>query len=451
MKIELIHPPHPTATDDKLDAPLGLLYLAASIKNSSCGWEVSVKDLSGLGMDKKKWNIEPADIYGITSYICTMELAVEIAKHCWRINSEAKIIGGGANLTGIIESGRMDLISNIYDSIVVGDGELAIMDIIYDYPKLKKTYNHPLEKNLDRYPDPDYTAIDIHSYHRKISGLESVTILTSRGCPFHCAFCGLPKQRRIVRYRSPRSVANEILFIKEKYGIRAFNFQDDTFLVDKERVYKLMDLIGPLDIKFRCLGRVGLDTKEDYKRLKDAGCQQISWGIESGSQFVLDRMRKMVTVAQNKEVISWVQDLKMLDRIFLVIGFPGETWETLEETKAFIEETNPSQYIASTFQPYPGTDVCNNPSKYGITRIYRDFKKYIQVNGDGLGGECNVDSIFMNRQEMMDAQKEFRKWLDNRRMRGPLLDYELDLEIKRDRRAYMRIGCPDRLKKQGKE
>ncbi|GAH52064.1 unnamed protein product, partial [marine sediment metagenome] len=204
----------------------------------------------------------------------------------------------------------------------------------------------------------------------------------------------------------------------------------DTFMVYKKRVYELMEFIGPLDISFRVLGRAGLDTKEDYRRLKDAGCEAIGWGIESGSQEILDKMNKQVTVKQNAEVIEWAQDLGILDRIFIILGFPGETKETLKETKRFIETTNPSQHISSTFQPYPGTQVWNDPKRFGVKKIYTDFSKYIQINGSGLGSHCNIDTEWMTREEFEKAQTDFRLWLNARRKRGPLQKYEEVLEAK---------------------
>lgn len=434
MKIQLIHPPHPTATDDKLDAPLGLLYIAASLKNN--GYDAMIADLCGF-KKREEWEsrIIEADLYGLTSYICTMNLSAEIAKMCKRKNPNSRIVGGGANLTGICESvtNGKSFIPDEYDSIVVGAGELAILDVMEDFPNLKPTYKHPLENNLDVYPNPDYDMVDIKSYHRTINEEQSISILTSRGCPFRCAFCGLPKQNRIVRYRSPEAVANEIKNIIEKYGIRAFNFQDDTFMVDKKRVYELMELLGPLDIKFRVLGRAGLDSKEDYRRLKDAGCNAIGWGIESGSQEILDKMNKQVTVRQNREVIAWAQELGILDRVFIVLGFPGETARTIEETRKFIEEANPSQNLASTFQPYPGTQVWNNPRKFGVKRIYTDFSKYVQINGDGIGAHCNIDTEWLRREELESLQMEFRLWLNARRRRGPLQEYEKKLEQNREK------------------
>lgn len=433
MKIQLIHPPHPTATDDKLDAPLGLLYVAAAIIRA--GHKAVVTDLCGMKTEQDwKVQIEDADIYGISSYVCTIDISARIAELCLEKNPGAYIVGGGANFTGLVETGGWEHIPNIFNSIVVGAGELAILDFIKDIKQGRKprlTYERPLGRDLDDYAGPMYGLVDLQSYHRKISGEKSVTILTSRGCPFRCNFCGLPSQSRTVRYRSAESVAQEIEYIIDRFKIKAFNFQDDTFIVNKKRVKKLMDLIGPLDIKFRCLGRAGLDTEEDYRIMREAGCQSIAWGIESGSQRMLDRMNKQVKVGDNYNVIEWAKKYDILDRIFLMVGFPGESRESLEETKAFINFADPSQYIASTFQPYPGIPVWKNPEAFGVLKIYTDFSRYIQVNGQGLGGHCNIDTVDWTREEFEEMQTEFREWLSTRRLRGPIQEYEKKLKCMR--------------------
>ena len=165
--------------------------------------------------------------------------------------------------------------------------------------------------------------------------------------------------------------------------------------------------------------------------MKEAGCQSIAWGIESGSQKMLDRMNKQVKVKDNYNVIEWAKKYDILDRIFLLVGFPGETRETLEETKAFINAADPSQYIASTFQPYPGIPVWKDPEAFGVLKIYTEFSKYIQVNGKGLGGHCNIDTVDWTREEFEEMQIEFREWLATRKLRGPIQEYEKNLTCMR--------------------
>lgn len=424
MKIQLIHPPHPAALEDRMDAPLGLLYVASSLRQA--GYDVAITDLSGI--PRSDWKIVEADIYGITSFLPTMGISADIARLCKERNPEAKIIGGGVNFTSLVEMGLEKYIPEEFDSIVLGAGELAVLDLVADMPNLKRYYAHPID-NLNSLVEPDYSMVDLQSYQRKINGHLMVSVLTSRGCPMRCSFCIVNVLYKTTKFRSPEAVAKEIRRIIDRYGFRSFNFMDDTFFIDKPRTHRLLELLEPLKINFRCHGRVGFDTKEDYIRLKKAGCKQICWGIESGSQFILDQMNKRATVGQGKQAIAWAKELGILDRIFLIVGFPGESEKTLDDTRRFIEEADPSQHFVSTFQPYPGTDVWREPAKYGVTKIYRNFSRYIQIYGNNLGGGCNVDTWWARREEMDELERKFRQWIGSRMMYGPLQDYERKIEI----------------------
>lgn len=415
LRIELIHPPHPQASEDRLDAPLGLLYIASNLEKN--GYLVRVNDLSGISPEK--WNIGLADFYGVTTYAPTMEISEKIAQRCRSINPLSKIATGGAHPTAVPE--EMD---KIFDVIVIGEGEEAFLEAVRDYPHNRRYYKRPLEKNLDIYPNPSYHLIDPFSYKRTFNGDEpSLTILTSRGCPYRCSFCGLADHHKIVKQRSPEMVAEEISMLKERYKISKFNFQDDTFTVNKKRLEKMLGLFKPLKIGFRAHGRAGLDRKEDYALLKDAGCEVIAWGIESGSQKMLDLMNKQVTVRQNEEVIEWAKKVGLTTRAFFILGFPGETKETIKETKRFIERTDPDQLFVSNFVPYPNTDVWNHSEKYGVVEIKRDFREYYQVDKTGFGSR-NIVTKEISNEKFFELEKEFREWIYQRKRRGHTLKYE---------------------------
>ena len=423
LTIELIHPPHPNSTEDRLDAPLGLLYIASSLEKD--GYSVRVNDLSGIH-DESSWNIGKADIYGTTIYAPTMNISEKIARRCQEKNPLSKIVAGGAHPTAVPKE-----ISNLFDIVGIGDGEEIMLEIARDYPNNKRFYKKDLEKNLDIYPNPSYHLIDPFSYKRKFEGEQAITILTSRGCPYRCAFCGLSEQHKIMRYRSPENVIEEIQSIQKKYGINKFNFQDDTFTVDKKRLHKLFDAFKNLGIGFRMHGRSGLDTPEDYRMAKEAGCDVIAWGIESGSQKMLDRMNKKTTVKKNEDVIKWAKENGLTTRAFFVIGFPGEDKYTLEETKEFIERANPDQYFVSNFVPYPGTDVWNNPEKYGVTKIYTDFENYYQVDKDGFGSR-NIETNNLSSDEFRGLEIDFREWINKRQQRGSIQEYESKIKEKKN-------------------
>ena len=418
LTIELIHPPHPDASEDRLDVPMGLLYIAANLEKH--GYKVRINDLSGS--PEAEWEVGSADIYGITVYVTTINLAEKIALLCKNKNENCKVIVGGAHPTALPES-----MSNLFDVVVIGEGEIAMLEVVKDFPNNKRYYEVPLSKDLDLYPNPAYHLVDLQTYKRTIGGNSSLTILTSRGCPYRCAFCGLAKHHKIIKTRSPEAVAEEIKFLKEKYNITSFNFQDDTFTCNRKRLYHLLDLLKPLNISFKCHGRAGLDTKEDYEKLKEAGCNILIWGTESGSQKILERMNKQASVQDNENVIKWAKECGIIARCNFIVGFPGETKETLEETKSFIEKTNPDQYFISNFVPFPGTDVWNNPEKYDVVWMNKIFDNYYQVNKTESGG-INIATKFLSVEEFAELEKEFRVWMKQRGRRGPLLEYEKKME-----------------------
>ena len=191
----------------------------------------------------------------------------------------------------------------------------------------------------------------------------------------------------------------------------------------------MLDLFKPLDIGFRCHGRSSLDQKEDYIKLKEAGCDMLSWGIESGSQKMLNLMNKQTTIEENENVIRWAKEVGITARAFFIIGFPGETKETIEKTKRFIEKTNPDQYFVSNFVPYPDTDVWNYPDKYGVTKMYKDFNNYFQVDKTGCGS-INIETKDLTKLEFRLLEKDFREWIGKRKMKGSLLTYEKKLNQK---------------------
>jgi radical SAM superfamily enzyme YgiQ (UPF0313 family) len=171
------------------------------------------------------------------------------------------------------------------------------------------------------------------------------------------------------------------------------------------------------------MGRAGLDNEEVYERLADAGCAQISWGIESGSQYMLDRMNKKCTVDDNLDVIQWAKKYGITSRAFFIFGFPGETIGTIAETKWFIDKADPDQFFVSNFIPYPGTPVWRDPGKFGITKISSDFSQFYQVGKDGTGGLV-VETEWLKMDEFRELELEFREWIRKREMRGMLQNYE---------------------------
>lgn len=421
MNVCLIHPPHENSTDDRLDPPLGLLYLATHLREANI--DVSLADLSG--MKQKDWKIPYADIYGITVYITSIKVTKEIIAQCKKINPKAIIVVGGAHPSA--RPNDFDFV----DYVVVGPGEVAIVDIALGVVKEHIVIG---KEPKNYFPFPAYDLIDINSYHRTIGKNRSLPYLTSRYCPYKCAFCGLSTMHKLgsgVKVASAETVKIHLEIIKNVLKVDSVAFQDDIFTMHKKRLYSILETTKEHSIRFRCMGRAGLDDEMTYKKLAESGCEQLSWGIESGSQYMLDRMNKQVKVKDNYNVIQWAKKYGITTRAFFIIGFPGETEQTIRETKQFIIDADPDQYFASNFVPYPGTDCGDNPSKYGITQVSEDFNNYYQVNKEGKGG-ITIDTEWLSRTEFRALELDFRNWLNNRPFRGNVQKYEAKIRNKND-------------------
>jgi radical SAM superfamily enzyme YgiQ (UPF0313 family) len=430
ISVQLIHPPHPNSTEDRLDPHLGLLLIASYLRDFLGVGEVTVNDLSGI--DEEDWKVDEADIYGLTVYATTLALTDKIARVCKEKNRNSIVVVGGAHPSCLPASPEFMSNPDI-DLVVIGEGEIPMANIVRrrlrnaSVPSIDGKIIPAASEPFDYFLFPSFDLIDVTSYHRTVGGERSLPFLTTRGCPFSCSFCGLSKMHELgrrVRFCPPKMAYEHILRIKTEFGINAINFQDDQFTLNRPRLFEMLDMIKDLGIKFRCHGRAGYDNEEVYKKLSEAGCVQVAWGIESGSQEILNRMNKRVKVQDNYNVIEWAKKYGITSRAFIIIGFPGETRETLEETKEFIKRADPDQVFVSSMVCYPGTDVWNNPVKYGITNLDTDFSQYYQVGRDGLGG-LSFDTEWLSKQEFRELEIKFRTWIqENVRFRGSLLDYE---------------------------
>jgi anaerobic magnesium-protoporphyrin IX monomethyl ester cyclase len=407
--INLINPPQPNSLDDKLDPPLGLMYIAAVLEEDNT--PVKITDLCFI--DKKDWKekIGYADIYGITVFSSSLYLAKEIAGIAKENNPDCLVVVGGPHPTSLpVET------SEFFDVVVRGEGEYVFHPLLGVNPIITTSFVDP----LDMLPLPARHLVDLNAYTRKVAGSKATSITTSRGCPYRCAFCCKDVFGHKVRYFSIDRIVEEVTSIISNYGIRSFIFYDDTFALDRKRFYPLCEALRKLDITFRCNGDVRNNTLEDFNTLYAAGCREIAFGIESGSQEILDKINKDTTVERNIQAVKNAKKSGLCVKAFLMIGNPGESVKTIEETKRFMKEADPDQFTLFNFIPLPGCDIWKNPDKYGIMIVNRDFKEYFNIAGNNEGGSVSESDTF--------TQDDIIKWRkkllsDLGKQRGPLQDY----------------------------
>lgn len=422
--LKLVNPPQTESLDDKLDPPLGLMYIAAVLEEAS--YPIEIIDLPLVPHHKWREVIGKADIVGITVLSASLYQAKEILHLAKLNNPEVVVVVGGSHPTSL----PYETLREGFDIVVVGEGEYTFLNLVQNY------YNgEPLERvivtpdllNVDSLPFPARHLVNLKAYTRKVAGKTGTSLIASRGCPYHCAFCDKSVHGDKIRFRAVESVVEEIKLIIKEYNIQNFIFYDDTFTINKKRLYKLLDELKKLNVHFRCNGNARVDTYEDFVKLYEAGCREICFGIESGSQHVLNLINKQVTVEQNRQAIINAKKAGLFVKAFLMVGNPGESWKTINETVAFMHETKPHLWTVFSFVPLPGCDIHKNPSKYGIKILVRDWKEYFCVAGQNIGGLTH-ETEDMTVEELAKAREFLLKNLPPQH--GPIPDYYQRLKQK---------------------
>lgn len=373
----LVHTPVYELQDDRLEPPLGLLYLATTARKA--GFDVSICDLAGV--EKDLWSLPKARMYGFTTYSTTYSRTLELVERARRTNPEAVMVAGGAHASALPQ-----LVAEDFDHVVIGEGELAICELLLGITADKIITGHPISA-LDKLPYIDYSLVDVDSYHRIVDGKKSFTILSSRGCPYGCLFCNsiIMGGHKPVRFRSPSFVVGEMMGIRKRYGDVNFRFGDDLFGGRRSWMEKFVKESKCLDnLTYRAFVRLD-QCAADWgftDMLAESGCKHIAVGLESGSDAILSAMNKGITAREARNGIRQAKASGLLVRVYLIVGFPGETWETVNETIELVRETRPNEFVAYPLIPYPGTPLYHEPEKYGLLNVDHDFHKYFQICGD---------------------------------------------------------------------
>lgn len=389
-KVVLINLPSSWLISDRDMPPLGILSIAAYLREQDV--EVEVYDLAG--MPAHAWHIPYGDIYGFSVVTPQVAVAGKVTKLLKTRQPNAVVVAGGIHPTVLPAETLQD---TGVDVVVVGEGERVMYGLTRDLSVIPDYVPPPVIRETDllevtRLPRPawdmvdffDYAQIRTNSFLGPTRNNREGYVQTSRGCPYHCAFCAQHNiTRRRVRYRTLTQVITEIEWKKETFGCDRFYIFDDTFTLDKQRVKDFCRLIRQIpDIDWHCLGRTDLADASLYETMQEAGCKGICYGIESGSDLILNRMNKGTDKQTNLRAIQIAKEAGLKVRAQIIVGFPGETWHTVLETGRFIEEAPADVWGLHYFVPYPGSDVWENPEKYGV-EFSRDFSKYHTIGRPG--------------------------------------------------------------------
>lgn len=381
----LIIPPSAFLLDERVFVSLGILKVAAVLE--LVGYSVEILDLSGISNYEEALadyvSCSENSVFGITATTPQMPAVAKIVKVIRQLKQKSKIIFGGPHATlvnaarkgerakGITGRATKDFqnLERMFNVIIAGDGEEAI------FLAMKSTASKLIDADdiksdlfldnsrLDNSPFPARHLVDMESYHYFIDGEKAVNIIGQLGCPYGCGFCGgrnSPTFRKI-RVRSASNIVQEIEFLYKAYGVKGFMFYDDELNVNPKIFVNLMNSIGDLqerigvEFKLRGFVRSNLFNDEQAKAMYRAGFRWLLVGFESGSERMLLNMNKRSTVAQNTACVEIARQNGLKVKALMSIGHPGESEETIMETRDWLLEVKPDDFDVTIITVYPGT------------------------------------------------------------------------------------------------
>lgn len=346
----------------------GLALIGAYAKSK--GHQVELIDLRTLNSWEEYISLvyrKNPDVVGVSISFMDLFPALKAVDYIKEIDSNIKVIVGGF-LPSLFPE-KFTYNENI-DYVVVGEGELAFLDIIENKPKNKLVYGE--RPDIDSMPFADR---ELFEYERELicpfsdeQPIPMITMVAGRACPYNCTFCQ-PAEKKLygkgIRMRSPQNVIRELKDLK-RYGFRSITFWDDTFTLNKKWVFDFCDLYEK-DFTAEITANSRADTicnNEDMvKRLAEAGLKWCLIGFESGSQRILNFLKKGTTLEQNHKAIEICRKYGIKINGTFMIGLPTETKEEQVATINFIKEVRPEHFSLFYFTPIPATEIyefCEN-------------------------------------------------------------------------------------------
>ncbi|NIA08552.1 MAG: radical SAM protein [Nitrospiraceae bacterium] len=379
MKILLIYP---YCLEDRIydydikAVPIGLYYIGALLKEN----HYQVKILNWYDINKTPEKIkytllkEKPDLIGISILHANRWGGIEIAQIAKKLDPDVKITFGGVGATFLWRH----LLTNFpeIDFIVIGEGEYTFLSLLRcieskEYNCIEKIKGIAFKRGNKAIRTEDAPFIeDIDSLPIPAKYFTYQHVSSARGCPWNCSFCGSPKfWKRRVRFHSPDYFVEQLELLYKK-GIKFFYFSDDTFTIRKDRVIEICKKIleRNLHITWFAISRVNYVNEEILYWMRRAGCIQISYGVESGSEKIRDLLNKNIRISDIKKAFSLTARYGILARAYFIYGCPGENWKTIQETIDLIHVIKPMSIIFYILDLFPGT------------ALYSEFKKKFRVS-----------------------------------------------------------------------
>lgn len=420
--IMLIYPPY---TWEHTSPPLGLAYIAAALRNS--GYAVRILDMNPthttLEQLEGELRADKPTVVGISAMTNQAQATLEIAERVKTVDDSIKVIVGGPHPTALPD----EMLENTaIDFVCIGEGEYTVKELAKsllngdkkfdsisglayrdEEGKVVRTSPRPFISDLDSLPFPAWDLLPLDKYRVAHMGLErslTFALLSSRGCPYRCIFCSSSlAMGRKFRMRSAENIFAEIQMLYNRFGMRQFDFVDDTITVDKERIEKFCELMiaSKMDITWACNSTVHINDPASLQRMKEAGCIRIDFGVESGDAKVLKTIKKGITIPQVIEAHRLAKGAGLKTCSFFMIGLPGQDMESIRKSLSLIKQIDTDSPCFSIATPYPGTELYQMAKKNNWLKT-SDWSKYLTL-ARGADYKPVMETDKMNQREIMKA------------------------------------------------
>lgn len=379
-------------------APLGICYMAAVLEKNGINVSIIDAEAENLSYERIVKRLEKfqTEIVGITSTTVAFHRALQLARSIKRWNNDMFVMIGGPHVSCIPEHA---ISFDCFNAAVYGEGEYTILELvnaIKDKKNIKKIpgiiykekgkikFTKPREfiKDLDELPYPARHLLPNRNLYNPppMNYLKKpvLSVVTSRGCPNQCLFCDRAVFGNKYRFHSAKRIVDEIEFLIKKYGAKEISIVDDTFTVNKERIFEFCRLMRERKIKIIWNARVSENTvtKEMLTEMRKAGCWYIEIGIETGDPGVMKFIKKGTTLEKIRDVVIWADNLGLIVKGFFIIGHQADTERTIRKTINFAKSIPLTDIVTTIMTPFPNTEAYNIAEKYGRFIHKQDYSKF---------------------------------------------------------------------------
>lgn len=399
-----------------------LVCLAAVARQE--GMDVRIFDAAAenlsIGQTADRVNAYRPDVAGISSTTAGIVASGKLASALKRQNRDLFTVIGGCHVTSLAEETLSEF--GDFDMAVLGEGEWTFAELLRAFEKtgaiprtipgtahrldgaFSPNARRPLIPDLDALPLPAWDLLpgfpgSFLPSPARMNRFPCASVVLARGCPNQCQFCDRSVFGNRVRSCSPARAVAIFRDLADRYGVREVLIEDDTFIISRRWVTEFCErlLSEKLDIAWSCLGRADRVTPEILKLMRKAGCWHVSYGIESGDQRILDAMNKGEDLGRVEQAVRWSREAGLRTKGFFMIGFPGETRDSLRLTRELALKLPLDDISVMQLTPFPGTALYDSAAEHGA--LDRDWRR---MN--------TLSTVFvphgLTREEMENARAE---------------------------------------------